>query len=134
MFSCTQPTREIKPRWRDAGCAIFHLEPDSPTFWPPKPHPDVYARLVSEACDAIKTAALQSKVLAPATAALPIRVPSFYKALDGLSMHSYRLAWGRQPDPESVEGDNLNSRVLLESLSSRWRGIPIHCTERGYPS
>jgi hypothetical protein len=82
-------------------------------------------------------------VLAPATADLPIRAPGFYRALaktegsgclDGLSMHSYRLKRGRQPDPESVEPDNLANRALLERLSDRWRAVPMLCTEWGYPS
>jgi polysaccharide biosynthesis protein PslG len=118
-------------------------EPDSPIFWPPVPRPDAYARLVSAACGSIKTEAPGSKVIAPATAALPIAAPAFYRALaesdaaeclDGLSMHSYRLKNGRQPDPESVGPDNLASRAVLEGMSARWRGIPLLCTEWGYPS
>jgi hypothetical protein len=52
-------------------------------------------------------------------------------------MHSYRLGWGgygSEPDPESVDRDNLASRALLDSISARWRGIPMLCTEWGYPS
>ncbi|MGF9764230.1 beta-galactosidase [Microvirga sp. 0TCS3.31] len=118
-------------------------EPDSPIFWPPAPRPEAYARLVSATCGAMKTAAPQSKVLAPATAALPNAVPEFYRALaaseasaclDGLSMHSYRVQDGRQPDPESVEPDNLASRTLLNDIAARWRDLPMLCTEWGFPT
>jgi hypothetical protein len=118
-------------------------EPDSPLFWPPRPQPDAYAQLVAMTCSAIKIAAPKAMVLAPATASLPIHAPAFYtalaktegaKCLDGLSMHSYRLSRGREPDPESVEAENLASRALLQLLSDRWRDVPMLCTEWGYPS
>jgi Cellulase (glycosyl hydrolase family 5) len=118
-------------------------EPDSAIFWPPKPSPDAYAQLVSTTCSAIKAATPKATVLAPSTAALPVRVPMFYKALanadgsgclDGLSMHSYRLEGTLQPDPESVERDNVASRALLGRMSARWRTLPLLCTEWGYPS
>ncbi len=118
-------------------------EPDSSIFWPPQPNPDAYAQLVSATCGAMKAAAPDAKVVAPATAALPTRVPKFYTALadadvsgclDGLSMHSYRIEYGRQPDPESVERENLASRELLGRISDRWRTLPVLCTEWGYPS
>ncbi|WP_234685887.1 cellulase family glycosylhydrolase [Bradyrhizobium monzae] len=118
-------------------------EPDSPVFWPPKPQPEAYARLVAMTCSAIKVAVPEAMVIAPATASLPIRASAFYSALaktdaagclDGLSMHSYRIIRSRRPDPESVEPDNLASRVLLGRLSNRWSTLPILCTEWGYPS
>jgi hypothetical protein len=118
-------------------------EPDSRIFWPPRPRPGAYAELVSTTCRAIKAATPDATVLAPATAALPIRVPEFYRALskteaarclDGLSMHSYRLEGQSQPDPESVQSDNAASRALLDRLSARWRALPMICTEWGYPS
>jgi len=118
-------------------------EPDSPIFWPPEPHPEAYARLVGVTCRAMKTAASGSKVIAPATAALPVAIPEFYRVLaesdaseciDGISTHSYRVQNGRQPDPESVVRDNEASRALLNSMSARWRELPMLCTEWGYPS
>jgi hypothetical protein len=36
-------------------------EPDLPRFWPPTPRPDVYARLVSATCAAIKGAAFGNR-------------------------------------------------------------------------
>jgi hypothetical protein len=118
-------------------------EPDLSIFWPPQPNPDAYAQLVSTTCGAIKAAVPEATVVAPATAALPTRVPKFYTALanadvsgclDGLSMHSYRIEYGQQPDPESVERENLASRTLLGRISARWRTLPVLCTEWGYPS
>jgi hypothetical protein len=118
-------------------------EPDSRIFWPPAPHPESYARLVSTACAAIKAASPTAAVLAPATAALPHRVPQFFSALSrtdaldclaGLSMHSYRIQGGVQPDPESVAPENMASRTLLDRLSPRARVLPMLCTEWGYPT
>ena len=118
-------------------------EPDLPIFWPPRPHPDSYAQLVSLTCSAIKTAVPNATVLAPSTAAQPISAPGFYRAiaeseasgcLDGLSMHSYRMQGGKEPDPESVQADNVASRALLERISPRWAAVPVLCTEWGYPS
>ena len=118
-------------------------EPDLSIFWPPQPDPDAYAQLVSTTCGAIKAVVPGATVVAPSTAALPVRVPKFYTALadadisgclDGLSMHSYRIEYGRQPDPESVERENLASRALLGRISARWRTLPILCTEWGYPT
>ena len=118
-------------------------EPDLSIFWPPQPDPDADAQLVSTTCGAIKRVVPGATVVAPSTAALPVRVPKFYTALadadvsgclDGLSMHSYRIENGRQPDPESVERENLASRALLGRISDRWRTLPILCTEWGYPT
>jgi hypothetical protein len=117
-------------------------EPDSRIFWPPAPHPESYARLVSAACAAIKAASPNAAVLAPGTAALPNRVPQFFSelskmdaldCLDGLSMHSYRIQGGVQPDPESVAPENMASRAFLDRLSPRARALPMLCTEWGYP-
>jgi capsular exopolysaccharide synthesis family protein len=118
-------------------------EPDLSIFWPPQPDPDAEVQLVSTTCGAIKAVVPGATVVAPSTAALPVRVPKFYTALahadisgclDGLSMHSYRIEDGRQPDPESVEPENLASRALLGRISARWRTLPLLCTEWGYPS
>ena len=118
-------------------------EPDLSIFWPPQPDPGAYAQLVGTTCGAIKAVVPGATVVAPSTAALPVRVPKFYTALadadisgclDGLSMHSYRIENGRQPDPESVERENLASRALLGRISARWRTLPILCTEWGYPT
>lgn len=118
-------------------------EPDSRIFWPPAPRPESYARLVGAACAAIKAAAPNAAVLAPGTAALPDRVPRFFHelsrtgaldCLDGLSMHSYRIQGGVQPDPESVAPENAVSRAFLDRLSPRARALPMLCTEWGYPT
>lgn len=118
-------------------------EPDSAIFWPPVPHPEAYARLAGAACEAIKAAVPQATVLGPATATLPNRIPAFYEALaktsaarclDGLSVHSYRVKRGVRPDPESVEQANIASRAVLDGISSRWRKLPMLCTEWGYPT
>ncbi|MGG5823777.1 hypothetical protein [Falsiroseomonas sp. HW251] len=118
-------------------------EPDSRIFWPPAPQPDAYAQLVEAACHAIKAAAPDAAVLAPATAALPHRAPQFFYSLsrtgaldclDGLSAHSYRIQGGVQPDPESVAAENATSRGFLDRLSPRARSLPMLSTEWGYPS
>jgi capsular exopolysaccharide synthesis family protein len=118
-------------------------EPDLSIFWPPRPAADADAELVSTTCRAIKAVAPGATVVGPTTAALPVRVPKFYTALahadsagclNGLSMHSYRIEDGRQPDPESVEPENQASRALLGRISARWRTLPILSTEWGYPS
>ena len=118
-------------------------EPDLSIFWPPRPDADADTQLVSTTCSAIKAVVPGATVVAPATAALPVRVPKFYTALahadasgclDGLSMHSYRIEGGQEPDPESVEPENQASRALLGRISARWRTLPVLCTEWGYPS
>jgi Mrp family chromosome partitioning ATPase/capsular polysaccharide biosynthesis protein len=118
-------------------------EPDLSIFWPPQPDADADAQLVSMTCGAIKAVVPEATVVAPSTAAMPVRAPKFYTALaradiagclDGLSMHSYRIKDGQQPDPESVGPENQASRALLGRISARWRALPILCTEWGYPS
>jgi hypothetical protein len=131
---------------RYAGRAVtweIWNEPDSWIFWPPAPRPEAYARLLRISCAAIREAVPDAAVIGPATASLPNRVPRFFlelvradalDCLDGLSMHSYRVQGGVQPDPESVAAENTASRGFLDRLWPRARALPMLSTEWGYPS
>ena len=103
-------------------------EPDSPTFWQPKPDPASYAALAMAACTAMRASAPRSTIIGGVGAAMPNAVAAqanIYQALmqagafrciDGISSHAYRMSrFYRQPDPESLEQDILASRHYLSA-------------------
>jgi hypothetical protein len=134
----TQQARAAFARFAAAAAARYRNqpimweiwnEPDNRTFWAPSPDPRAYATVAGQACAAIREASPKATIIGAAGAAMPNAVAhhevNLYSelvrsgalgCLDGLSGHAYRMSADyEEPDPESIEDDNLASRIYLYS-------------------
>ncbi len=111
----------------------MYNEPNIAPFWRPKPNVNDYIKLALETGKAIRAAAPDEIYIGPATSGvdLPFLEACFKAGLleywDAVSVHPYR-----QVDPETVEEDYRNLRLLLARHAPKDKKIPILSGEWGY--
>jgi hypothetical protein len=138
----TDEGRAAFARWAAAGAKHFkgrgvlwemYNEPNIAPFWRPKPNTDDYVKLALETGKAIREAASGEIYVGPACSGvdLPFLESCFKAGLleywDAVTVHPYR-----QTDPETVEDDYRNLRLLIAKYAPPGKKIPILSGEWGY--
>jgi hypothetical protein len=134
-------------RWAAAAAARYrgrHIiweiwnEPNI-SFWKPKPDVQQYAALALATCKAVRAAAPDALIVAPATSEVPLKFlePLFAAGvlaqIDAVSVHPYR---SYSKAPETAAEDYKKVRALIERYApnARKRKMPILSGEWGYAS
>jgi hypothetical protein len=113
----------------------MYNEPNITPFWRPKPNTDDYVKLALAVGKAIREAAPGEAYVGPACSGvdLPFLEACFKAGLleywDAVSIHPYR-----QQDPETVEDDYRDVRLLIARYAPKDKKIPILSGEWGYSS
>src|SRR5688572_29261967 len=138
----TDEGRAAFAKWAAAGAKHFkgrgvlwemYNEPNISPFWRPKPNTDDYVKLALETGKAIREAASGEIYVGPACSGvdLPFLESCFKAGLleywDAVTVHPYR-----QTDPETVEDDYRNLRLLIAKYAPPGKKIPILSGEWGY--
>lgn len=109
-------------------------EPNAEGFWPPRPDPRAYARLLKAASAAIREANPEAVILAPATSGYAedflremLKEPGVWESFDVLSFHPYC----HPASPEAAQKfEQLDA--LMEELKAHGAPKPVWLTEFGY--
>jgi len=108
-------------------------EPNSPTFWKPKPNADDYAKLALTVGKALRAAAPDEAVVGPAVSTMDFGfLETCFKAgvleyFSAVTCHPYR-----QGPPETVLVDYQKLHLLIARYAPPGKTIPILCSEWGY--
>jgi beta-xylosidase len=109
------------------------------TFWKPKPDAQQYSTLALATCKAIRAAAPEAAIIAPATSEVPLPfIETLFAAgaleyLDAVSVHPYR-SYGKPPETAAEDYQKLRALIERHAPTPRKKKMPIISGEWGYAS